>query len=107
MSALATDPVLQREAVTANSRERPMVPALRKPKFWENPAPVCSAMTDLSPVDNVNIEMHACANGLNTRRHICCRLDTFHPKGWLLVSVIIRNKGNIIMPQCKILSIFT
>lgn len=79
MSVLTTDPVIQRGAVTTNSRERPTVPALRKLQFWENPGPVCSAMMDLSPVDNVNIEMYACANGLNTRRHICCRLDTFHP----------------------------
>ena len=72
-------PGIQCEAVTTNSRQRPSVPALRKLKFWENPAPVCSVMTDFSPVVNVNIEMHACANGLNTRRHIRCQLDAFHP----------------------------
>ena len=65
------------EAVTTNSRQRPSVPALRKLNFWENPAPVYSVMTDLSPAVNVNIEMHACANGLNTCRHIRCRLDAF------------------------------
>ena len=77
MSVPAADPVRQCEAVTTNSGERPTVSALRKLKFWENPGPV---MMDLSPVDNVNIEMHACANGLNTRRHVCCRLGASHPK---------------------------
>lgn len=84
VSVLATDPVIQFEAVTTNSRECPTVPALRKLQFWENPTPVCFAMTDFSPADNVNIEMHACANGLNTHRHVCCRRDTLQPQPLLL-----------------------
>lgn len=51
MSVLATDPVIQCEAVTTNSRERPAVSVLRKLKIWENPGSVCSAMMDVSPVD--------------------------------------------------------
>lgn len=67
MSALATDPVVWCEAVTTHSRERPAVPALKKTQILgKNSAPLSAAITDLSPADNVNIKMHARANGLNT-----------------------------------------
>lgn len=77
MSALATDPAIQCEAVTTNSRERPTVLALRKLKFWENPGPACSGMMDLSPVDNVNMEMYACANRLNTHGHFSSKARVY------------------------------
>lgn len=62
MSVRTTDLIIQDEAVTTHSRKSPTVPALRKLKFWENPSFVCSAVTDLNPADNVNIDLHACAN---------------------------------------------
>ena len=41
VSFLATDPVIQREAVAARSRERPAFPALGKLKFWGKSCSCC------------------------------------------------------------------
>lgn len=79
VSDLAADPEVQREAVTAHSRDRPTVPALRKLKFWENPAPASAAMTELSHADNVNIK-NACM--CKWTEHT---VDTFHTKLLVLV----------------------